>query len=78
MGGLTSSLFLCTIEISHIEIMDLQTVNEIIYNLEGLLNQLKSEVNSEVTTDYEEVNVDYEETSIPITDYDEIFENDEY
>ena len=58
--------------------MDLQTVNEIIYNLEGLLNQLKSEVNSEVTTDYEEVNVDYEETSIPITDYDEIFENDEY
>jgi hypothetical protein len=52
--------------------MDKQKLNEIIYNLERLLNELKLEINSEEKIEYEEVN-------FPLTDYDEIFEEtDEY
>ena len=58
--------------ISHTTKMDKQKLNEIIYNLEGLLNELKLEINSEEKIEYEEIN-------FPLTDYDEIFEEtDEY
>jgi len=45
--------------------MDKEKLTRIIYNLEQILKELKSEVYSDI---------DYEETTFPITDYDEIFE----
>lgn len=46
--------------------MEKETLKEIIYNLERLLDKLKQEIYSD--------SVDYEDTNVPILDYDEIFE----
>ncbi len=47
--------------------MDKENLIRIIYKLEQVLEELKSEVHSNV-------NVEYEETYLPVEDYDEIFE----
>jgi hypothetical protein len=47
--------------------MEKETIKEIIYNLERLLDELKKEIYSD--------SIEYEENNLPILDYDEIFED---
>ena len=52
--------------------MDRENLKLIIRNLESLVNCLKSEIYSEEATEY-----NYEEIASHITDYDEVFYEDE-
>lgn len=47
--------------------MEKETLKEIIYNLERLLDELKKEIYSD--------SIEHEENNLPILDYDEIFED---
>ena len=51
--------------------MDKEKLKKILYDLEKIVEELKSEVYSDVSLYY------YEEKHLPITDYDEIFEDDD-
>jgi hypothetical protein len=72
-GGLTTPLFLSIITFISIDKMDREKLKLIVRNLELLVDSLKSEVYSD-TNSYK---TKYEEVVPYISDYDEIFEDDD-
>jgi len=73
--GLTTPLFLCIISFVSVHQMDQDKLKLIIRNLESLVECLKSEVYSDI--DAYKIG-EYDETShFSITDYDEIFDDDD-
>ena len=72
---MTTPLFLCIISFVSVHQMDQDKLKLIIQNLESLVECLKSEVYSDI--DAYKIG-EYDETShFSITDYDEIFDDDD-
>ena len=73
-GGLTSSLFLSIISLTNLIEMNREKLKLIVRNLESLVECLKEEIGPDVK------DPQYEEIKTFLTDYDEVFceEEDEY
>ena len=72
---LTPALFLCKIDKYHIKIMDKGKLKVLLFDLKNIVNELESEVYSDVES-YTNNTEELAFSSSP-TDYDEVFEDDD-
>ena len=74
-GLLTDPLFLCKIDKYHIKIMDKGKLKVLLFDLKNIVNEIESEVYSDVES-YTNNPQDLAFSSSPTT-YDEVFEDDD-
>tara|TARA_B100000700_G_C14727583_1_gene706788 strand:- start:492 stop:785 length:294 start_codon:yes stop_codon:yes gene_type:complete len=73
--SLTAPLFLCKIDKYHIKIMDKGKLKVLLFDLKNIVNEIESEVYSDVEA-YTNTNPELAFSSSP-TSYDEVFEDDD-